>query len=199
MSSSDLPIIAGSVSTVIFVTSYLPMLVKAVRTKDLSSYSPANLLLTNLGNAVHSVYVYSLPAGPVWALHSFYLMTSALMLLWYVRYARRGVSPLTRPPHRPRHPLPKEVLMSSNHASIPEPHTLLTGLALESPRWHEGRLWFSDWGAQEVIAVDLEGRSEVVLRVPSFPFCMDRLPDGPARRVGGQPAPAPPGSTTAIS
>jgi sugar lactone lactonase YvrE len=30
--------------------------------------------------------------------------------------------------------------------------TLLTGLAMgESPRWHDDRLWFSDWGAQEII------------------------------------------------
>jgi sugar lactone lactonase YvrE len=55
----------------------------------------------------------------------------------------------------------------------------MSGLAFpESPRWHEERLWFSDWGAHEVIAVDLEGRSEVVARVPSFPMCIDFLPDG---------------------
>ena len=58
-------------------------------------------------------------------------------------------------------------------------HLLLDGLAFpESPRWHEGRLWFSDWGAHEVIAVDLEGKSEVVVRFSSFPMCIDRLPDG---------------------
>ena len=62
---------------------------------------------------------------------------------------------------------------------MPEPQTLMTGIAFgESPRWHDGRLWFADWGAQELIAVDLEGRSEVVVRVPSFPFCVDWLPDG---------------------
>jgi sugar lactone lactonase YvrE len=56
---------------------------------------------------------------------------------------------------------------------------LADGIAFgESPRWHEHRLWFSDWGAQEVVALDLEGRSEVVLRVQSFPFCIDFLPDG---------------------
>jgi sugar lactone lactonase YvrE len=55
----------------------------------------------------------------------------------------------------------------------------MTGLAFgESPRWHDGRLWFSNWGAQEIIAVDLEGNSEVVMRVPSFPFSIDWLPDG---------------------
>ena len=62
---------------------------------------------------------------------------------------------------------------------MPEPQTLMTGLAFgESPRWHDGRLWFSDWGAQEVIAVDLEGKSEVITRIRSFPFCIDFLPDG---------------------
>ena len=56
---------------------------------------------------------------------------------------------------------------------------LMSGLAFpESPRWHDGRLWFSDWGAHEVIAVDPEGKSEVIARVPSFPMCIDRLPDG---------------------
>jgi sugar lactone lactonase YvrE len=48
----------------------------------------------------------------------------------------------------------------------------------EQPRWHADRLWFSDWGPPEVIAVDLEGKSEVILRAPSFPCCVDWLPDG---------------------
>ncbi len=62
---------------------------------------------------------------------------------------------------------------------MPEPQILMTGIAFgESPRWHDRRLWFADWGAQGLIAVDLEGRSEVVVRVPSFPFCVDWLPDG---------------------
>jgi sugar lactone lactonase YvrE len=62
---------------------------------------------------------------------------------------------------------------------VPELQTLMTGLVFgEQPRWHEDRLWFSDWGSQEVIAVDLEGNSEVILRGPSFPLCVDWLPDG---------------------
>jgi sugar lactone lactonase YvrE len=62
---------------------------------------------------------------------------------------------------------------------VAEPQTLLTGLALgESPRWHDGRLWFSDWGAREVVAVDLAGSSEVMARLASFPFSIDWLPDG---------------------
>lgn len=85
-----MPVIAGSMSTLIFVASYLPMLRKALKTKDLASYSPTNLLMTNLGNVVHSFYVFSLPAGPIWILHSFYLATSALMTLWYFAYTRQS-------------------------------------------------------------------------------------------------------------
>ena len=55
----------------------------------------------------------------------------------------------------------------------------MSGLVFgEQPRWHAGRLWFSDWGTQEVIAVDLDGNSEVILRGESFPLCVDWLPDG---------------------
>ncbi len=55
----------------------------------------------------------------------------------------------------------------------------MSGLAFpESPRWHEDRLWFCDWGAHEIIAVDLEGKSDVIVCRPSFPFCIDWLPDG---------------------
>jgi sugar lactone lactonase YvrE len=60
-----------------------------------------------------------------------------------------------------------------------EMQTLMTGIALgESPRWHDDRLWFSDWVGQEVIAVDLEGKSEVIARIQSYPFSIDWLPDG---------------------
>lgn len=56
---------------------------------------------------------------------------------------------------------------------------MLDGLVFgEQPRWHDGRLWFSDWGTREVIAVDLEGHREVMLEGPSFPLCVDWLPDG---------------------
>jgi len=65
--------------------------------------------------------------------------------------------------------------------------TLVTGLQLcESPRWHEDRLWLSDWGAHEVLAVDPAGRREVVARLPSFPFCIDGLPDGRLLVVSGR-------------
>jgi len=57
----------------------------------------------------------------------------------------------------------------------------MNGLAFgESPRWHDGRLWLSNWTAQEVVAVDPQGKSEVMLRLPfsTFPFSIDWLPDG---------------------
>jgi hypothetical protein len=88
VSSTVLPLVAGSASTLIFAASYVPMLVKAVHTRDLASYSRTSLLLTNLGNAVHSFYVFSLPAGPIWALHAFYLATSILMTGWYLHFTR---------------------------------------------------------------------------------------------------------------
>jgi len=57
--------------------------------------------------------------------------------------------------------------------------TLLTGRGLvESPRWHGDRLYFSDWSAGEVLAVDLGGQSEVIARVESVPLCTAWLPDG---------------------
>lgn len=69
--------------------------------------------------------------------------------------------------------------MSTKRTSVAEPRTLMTGLLFgESPRWHDDRLWLCDWGAQEVVAVDLEGKSEVIVGVRSFPFCIDWLPDG---------------------
>jgi sugar lactone lactonase YvrE len=71
--------------------------------------------------------------------------------------------------------------MTAKESATPEVHTLLTGIAFgESPRWHDDRLWFADWGAQEVVALDLDGASEVMVRVrfPSFPMCIDWLPDG---------------------
>ncbi len=69
------------------------------------------------------------------------------------------------------------------------PTRLLDGIAFgESPRWHDDRLWFADWGAQEIVAVDLEGRAERVVKVdfPSFPMCFDWLPDGHLLIVSGR-------------
>jgi sugar lactone lactonase YvrE len=76
--------------------------------------------------------------------------------------------------------------MLLKESSRPELQTLTTDLALgESPRWHADRLWVSDWGAQEIIALDLNGKSEVMVRVPTVPFCFDWLPDGRLLIVSG--------------
>jgi sugar lactone lactonase YvrE len=64
----------------------------------------------------------------------------------------------------------------------------MTGIAMgESPRWHAGRLWFSDWGAQEILAVDATGGSEVMVRSAfGLPFCIDWLDDGRLLVVSGR-------------
>jgi sugar lactone lactonase YvrE len=61
-----------------------------------------------------------------------------------------------------------------------EAQPLLTGLVIgESPRWHEGRLWFAHWGTGEIVAVDLDGNSEVVGQGPAgLGWSIDWLPDG---------------------
>lgn len=86
----NLPVLAGTLSTVLFALGMLPMLVKAARTRDLASYSLGNLVLSNVANAVHSIYVFNLPAGPIWALHLAYVVASALMLAWWLQYRKTG-------------------------------------------------------------------------------------------------------------
>ena len=70
--------------------------------------------------------------------------------------------------------------MSSQETAVIEAHPRLTGLVIgESPRWHEDRLWFAHWGTQEIVAVDLEGNSEVVGKGPAgLGWSIDWLPDG---------------------
>lgn len=69
--------------------------------------------------------------------------------------------------------------MSSQPASLPA-RILLNGLAyVESARWHDGRLWFAHWGTDEIIAVDLDGSSDVVAHGPGgLGWSIDWLPDG---------------------
>jgi sugar lactone lactonase YvrE len=59
------------------------------------------------------------------------------------------------------------------------PRVLLDGLVFaEGPRWRDGRLWFSDMHAHEVVAVDERGVRETVVRVPECPSGLGWLPDG---------------------
>src|SRR4029450_3928702 len=84
----------------------------------------------------------------------------------------------------------EEVAMSESASQVIEPRVLLEGLAIgESPRWHDGRLWLSNWGAQEIVAVDARGTVEVMARVPTtVPFSIGWLPEGRLLVVSGREA-----------
>ena len=68
----------------------------------------------------------------------------------------------------------------SGTSQLAEPRVLLDGLGMgESPRWHDGRLFLSDWGTGEIVAVDLDGNSEVVGPGASGQgWAVNWLPDG---------------------
>ena len=64
-----------------------------------------------------------------------------------------------------------------------EPTVLLSGLGIpESPRWHDGRLWFCNWIDRQVVAAGMDGAAEVILaRDPdshSMGYSIEWLPDG---------------------
>jgi sugar lactone lactonase YvrE len=65
-------------------------------------------------------------------------------------------------------------------AAVQATRILAEGFAyVESPRWHDGRLWFAHWGTGEIVAVDLDGRAEVVGRGrEGLGWSIDWLPDG---------------------
>ena len=86
MDNQSLSLITGTVSSLIFASSYVPMLWKVYKTRDLSSYSWLNIIMVNAGNLFHWLYVASLPLGPVWILHLFYTIASVLLLFMYFRY-----------------------------------------------------------------------------------------------------------------
>ncbi|GIF66566.1 gluconolaconase [Asanoa ishikariensis] len=68
-----------------------------------------------------------------------------------------------------------------------ELRTLVSGVAMgESPRWRDGRLWFCDWGAGQVVRVEPDGTTAVVAEVADMPICIDWLPDGRLLAVSGQ-------------
>ena len=62
---------------------------------------------------------------------------------------------------------------------MPELQTLITGLDFgEGPRWHDGRLWYSDFYQRRVSAVTLDGERETILEVDDHPSGLGWLPDG---------------------
>jgi sugar lactone lactonase YvrE len=57
--------------------------------------------------------------------------------------------------------------------------TVLGGITFpEGPRWHEGRLWFSDFYTHRVIALTEEGWAETMAHVPQQPSGLGWRPDG---------------------
>ena len=69
---------------------------------------------------------------------------------------------------------------------------------VESPRWHEGRLWFPHWGTPEIIAVDLLGNAEVMAEGPSgLGQSIGWLPDGRMLVTGNELTRYEPDGTTA--
>lgn len=76
----NVPMVAGTIATLVFALSNLPMLRKALRTRDVSSYSLSSLVMINAANGLYSMYVFTLPFGPIWALHTFYIVSCAIML-----------------------------------------------------------------------------------------------------------------------
>lgn len=61
----------------------------------------------------------------------------------------------------------------------PNVKVLLGGLTFpEGPRWHERRLWFSDFYSHRVLAVDLAGKAETIAKVPTRPSGLGWRKDG---------------------
>ena len=81
-------LIAGSISTLLFASSNLPMLFKVYKTRDMRSYSFTYIAMNNVGNIFHWLYVSSLPLGPIWLLHGFFTVTALLLLIGYWRCER---------------------------------------------------------------------------------------------------------------
>ncbi|VVJ22141.1 gluconolactonase [Amycolatopsis camponoti] len=60
-----------------------------------------------------------------------------------------------------------------------QPTVVVEGFSyLECPRWHDGRLWVSDFYTERVVAIDGRGGTEVVAEVPGQPSGLGFLPDG---------------------
>jgi sugar lactone lactonase YvrE len=86
---------------------------------------------------------------------------------------------------------------------MPEPKVLVSGLGIpESPRWHEDRLWFCNWIDRQVMAVDVDGKAEIILtRDPdshSMGYSIDWLPDGRLLTTGDKVRRHEPGGSVTV-
>jgi hypothetical protein len=93
MAVKDMQFIAGIISTLMFAGSNLPMVWKAFTTKNLTSYSLSHIGLSNAGNLIYWLYLFTLPVGPVWFLHGFNTLVAGMMLFGYLRFQGYGRSP----------------------------------------------------------------------------------------------------------
>ncbi len=76
------------------------------------------------------------------------------------------------------------VINGAQDAAVPR--VVAEGFLLgESPRWHDGRLYLSDWGARRIVAIDTGGRVEEIARVDAMPFSFAFLPDGRMALLAG--------------
>lgn len=107
----DVPVLAGMVAAIVFATANLPMVWKAIRTHDVGSYSLGSIAMINAANVVYSLYVFSLPLGPIWLLHSFYLVASGIMLVLCLREVRVRRRP--RASGAPQRRVPEEPLVGA--------------------------------------------------------------------------------------
>lgn len=86
MTFSQVQLVAGSLSSLIFVSSNFPMLWKVMKTRNVKSYSLSQIILRNLGNLVYWIYVASLPVGPAWFLQGFFTLSGLILLACYLRF-----------------------------------------------------------------------------------------------------------------
>jgi len=83
MNWDAIQILSGTMSSIIFASGTMAMLVKAWKTHDFSSYSFSSLLLYNIGNTMYWLYIISLPVGPIYFLHSFSTIATLVMFVSY--------------------------------------------------------------------------------------------------------------------
>jgi len=89
MDINGLQILVGYFCTSVFMLSRVPMLGKAIRTRDLQSYSLAHLAMSACANLLFWIYVVGLPIGPVWILQIFFTVTDVTMLTLFVSQKRQ--------------------------------------------------------------------------------------------------------------
>ncbi|SHF70369.1 Sugar lactone lactonase YvrE [Kaistia soli DSM 19436] len=73
-----------------------------------------------------------------------------------------------------------------NEAGADDLRIVAEGLLLpESPRWHDGRLWLSDWGAGQIKRIEADGAVTIIASVNALPFSFAFMPDGAMALIAG--------------